>query len=173
MLQGESNIVVARVSPVPADIPALLDTMRPGSTVEDVRITAEMTAELMEVKTGTFTITRLSPSKQPVLSPFAEWRWRVVPLDYGSQELNLIVTALVRLPDRESTVHQLPVKTARIQVIARPGFIVREFFDKNWQWILGTSGISIVVWLFRRVLMRALNRLLRRKTVATDDKPMD
>jgi hypothetical protein len=109
-----------------------------------------MEAELKPAEAGTFEVLPITPTKQAVIPPYTEWTWSVRPLRAGSHRLYLSVVAIIKLSDGKSEQKALS-KISEIHVEVSPGYIVRAFAAKNWQWLLGSPVVlGAVSWLLAR-----------------------
>ena len=122
--------------------------------VERLKASFVMTASL-SADAGDFEIVPLSSEGQALVDPFTDWIWRVTPLRSGDLALNVRVTARIRLSNGSSEDRDLLVQAAQISVRANPRWRATKFWERNWQWILGSPILGgVLTWLAARLLRR-------------------
>lgn len=148
MRQGQKYRVLVRVSPE-AKQPS---TPYPGTppVVESIRTSGVMTAEL-EHEPESFHVQRIGSARQPIVPPFTDWQWDVTPLKSGRRNLNVVVTAVIRLSDGTQEESQVVVKTATISVSVNPLYVAGEFWASHWEFVLGSPlFVALVFWVAKR-----------------------
>lgn len=92
----------------------------------------------VELSGSAFTITPLSETDQPVgARGFAPWEWDVTSRRSGTQKLRLHVSMRIPVQDRADERRSIPVLERTIEVKVNTGYSLRQFWEKNWQWLLG------------------------------------
>lgn len=114
--------------------------------VQGVQIAPLMEAQL--VGEPAFDMTPLTPPRQPVsrAAP-TEWRWTVRAMEDGRHILNLTINAVVTV-DNERFPRSLNVLNRDIDVYITAPQRIGMFLSGNWQWLVGTIVIPLVVWLW-------------------------
>lgn len=114
--------------------------------VQGVQIAPLMEAQLAGAPA--FDVMPLTPVRQPVsrATP-TEWRWTVRAVESGKHTLNLTINAVVTV-DNERFPRSLNVLNRDIDVYITPPQRVGMFLSSNWQWLVGTVVIPLVVWLW-------------------------
>jgi hypothetical protein len=90
-----------------------------------------------ELSGPAFTITQLSERDQPIgKQGFAPWEWDVTSRQAGRQTLQLRVSMRIPVEGRPDERRSIPVLERTISVQVDAGYSLREFWSKNWQWLL-------------------------------------
>lgn len=95
-------------------------------------------ATFMKVRlTGSgFDILPLSSEEQIVAGDtFTQWSWDVTPRSTGSQNLVLVVTARVKIPDFGEESKDIQVVERQIEVQVSPAQAAQLFFKNNLEWL--------------------------------------
>jgi hypothetical protein len=97
-----------------------------------------------------FRIVPITPERQAVSPRGAtEWKWTVVPLQPGPQQLHLVLSAVIsvddeRVPGRVQTFERsIAVEVTALQRIKR-------FTGKNWQWSFVVVLVPVGRWSWKR-----------------------
>jgi hypothetical protein len=113
------------------------------ATIEDVKISGEMSAELRG-DVDAFDIKALSTDVQNIDDvSYTEWEWIVIPKKSGPNPLKLIV----KVKDMNK---DIVVFNKDISVQKNVGDSVGKFFDKYWQWFMTTIIIPIFIYFWNR-----------------------
>jgi hypothetical protein len=113
------------------------------ATIEDVRISGEMSAEL-KGSSIFFDIKKLSTANQDIDSiSYTEWEWIVTPKKSGPHALKLIV----KLKDLNK---DIVVFNKNIFVQKNVEYSLGSFFYKYWQWFMTTIIIPIFIYFWNR-----------------------
>jgi hypothetical protein len=122
--------------------------------VERLKTSAFMTAVLV-ADANDFDVKGLSSDSQALVGDFTDWVWSVTPLRDGALTLSIRVTARVRLSDGSSETHDLLVKDTPITVRSNPRWRLSRFWNRNWQWMLGSPIVlGVLGWLGSRIAKR-------------------
>lgn len=80
---------------------------------------------------------------------YAQWEWRVTPLQPGTQELTLSATAIIFLPGRGEKAS--PPRTLNEIIIVQVDrwYNARQFFANNWQWLWAVIVVPAAGLLWR------------------------
>jgi hypothetical protein len=115
-------------------------------TVEALQIAPLMEAQLEGAMA--FEVKPLSPARQPVSrSAPTEWRWSITAQEGGTQALHLTISAIITV-DGERFPRSLNVLDRVIEVDVSAAQRLAMFVDGNWQWVMGTIIIPVVVWVW-------------------------
>jgi hypothetical protein len=156
MTQGTPEMVLVRIAR--GDVIDVQSGFRDRAWVERVKVSGSMRVTL----TGDpddFSIVALSSETQALVGPGSDWSWRVTPLRSGNLPLHLRVTARIHLSNGSQENYDLPVKTAQIAVRADRVWQAKAFWDRNWQWVLGSPIVlGALGWLSARALKRRSRR---------------
>ena len=79
----------------------------------------------------------------------APWDFDVRPLRAGLRVLRVLVSLRIKVEGKDELV-DLPSYEREVRVRVAPIRTAGEFCGKNWQWIAGSVGIPVVVWLVTR-----------------------
>lgn len=113
------------------------------ATIEDVKVSGEMSAELRG-DLESFNIIALStPTQNLDNQSYTEWEWVVVPKKSGRTPLKLVIKLKELNKD-------IVVFNKDIIVEKNVGYSVQGFFDKYWQWIMTTIIIPIFLYFWNR-----------------------
>jgi hypothetical protein len=120
---------------------------------DDVQVSSVAIAPVMEATLEgkpSFDVTALTPMRQPVggESP-TEWRWMVRANEEGKHALHLSMNAVIKVGG-EQYPRSLKVFDRDIEVEITMVQRVNRFTSNNWQWELGTVGIPLGLWWWRR-----------------------
>lgn len=105
-----------------------------------------------------FDIARITDEEQ-ILSDDAptEWLWKLNPKSAGKYEVNLSVTAIIKLDGRESKHHLRTFdKTVIIEITKKQ--ILSEWIKENYKWLVSTLLIPIFVFLFKEKFKKLLEK---------------
>lgn len=105
-----------------------------------------------------FDITKITEEEQ-VLSDAGptEWLWKLSPKSSGKHEVNLSVTAVVKLDGRESKHHLRTFdKTVTVEVTSKQ--LIIDWLEENYKWIISTLIIPVFVFLFKEKFKKLLEK---------------
>ena len=105
-----------------------------------------------------FDITKITEEEQ-VLSDAepTEWLWKLSPKSSGKHEVNLSVTAVVKLDGRESKHHLRTFdKTVTVEVTSKQ--LIIDWLEENYKWIISTLIIPVFVFLFKEKFKKLLEK---------------
>jgi hypothetical protein len=91
-------------------------------------------------------VTALTPVQQAVsrAAP-TEWRWSVRAAQTGTHALHLTINAIITVAG-ERYPRSLDIFDRTIEVDIASSQRLAMFLEQNWQWLLGTIVIPLVVW---------------------------
>jgi hypothetical protein len=113
------------------------------ATIEDIRVSGDMSAELRGDK-NTFSIVTLSTEDQNIDNEsYTEWEWVVVPMKNGTSPLKLVI----KMKDLNK---DIVVFNKNIEIKSNIPVAVEGFFDKYWQWFMTTIIIPIFIYFWNR-----------------------
>lgn len=75
---------------------------------------------------------------------YTQWSWTVTPLKPGSSKLKIVI-AIVRNGSKKETVYEDSILVQR-DVVKQTG----TFFEKYWQWLIGTLILPFGIWLYKK-----------------------
>ena len=118
---------------------------------EPIKVGDVMAAKL---RGAGFDIKALSSGTQVVpqgnaADAYAQWTWRVTPTAGGSQQLILLVSVVIKVRGVDDTVRDLPVFRRTVEVDVDRVRAVKAFVAGNWQFLLTTLAIPLVLWLVK------------------------
>jgi hypothetical protein len=73
------------------------------------------------------------------------WLWDVKPTKSGTQSLLLVVSAQIKIDDQVA-LKDIPVFERYVTVKVNRMYVAKEFFSKNWQWLIGTAIGTGIIW---------------------------
>ena len=116
--------------------------------VESLQVGNLMTAKLAG---SDFEIISYNEEKQVILNKsYAQWAWDVIPKKSGILDLNLTISVKVIFSDDVGQ-SDYPVITKKVNVRVNPAYSVATFLEGNWQWLLGTIIIPVLLWMWKKV----------------------
>lgn len=140
MKVGSKEYVEARISGDITD--ELTKGIKGQFQSRDIKVSESMTVEL---KGDNFKIVSLTSSQEMVINqPYTQWEWEVTPLKIGTYVLSIIVDAIIFLPNRPGQKTHIETLNEKIVVKVNPQFMISNFLENNWQYIL-TTIIAIIV----------------------------
>jgi hypothetical protein len=116
--------------------------------VESLQVGNFMKAKL----TGSdFEIISYNENEQVILNKsYAQWAWDVIPKRSGNLDLNLTISVKV-IYSNDVGQSDYPVITKRVYVRVNPAYSVVTFLEENWQWLLGTIIIPVLLWMWKKI----------------------
>lgn len=97
-----------------------------------------------------FTVVPVTEEEQAIIGgKSTEWLWTLTPKRSGTHDINLTVTAILKVDGRESK-HQLKTFEKQIQIKVKPGQVILDWFKSYWQWLTTTLVLPLILWLWRR-----------------------
>jgi hypothetical protein len=113
------------------------------ATIDDIKISGEMTAELRG-DSDAFFIKSLSTKVQNIDNEsYTEWEWVVTPKKIGESPLKLIIK--VKGSNKDIVVFNKNIKVKKNVSVEVVGF-----FDSNWQWLMTTIIIPVFIYFWNR-----------------------
>ncbi|HEV2951214.1 MAG TPA: hypothetical protein VGZ51_03830, partial [Actinomycetota bacterium] len=109
-------------------------------------------SDLMEARlTGLgFRIQAISDERQPVgRSGVTRWSWEIEPVEAGSKDLHLTVSAIVNVRGTEST-YTIQTFERTLAVDVAWSERVSGFVGDNWQWLWTAILIPVAAWVVQR-----------------------
>ena len=105
--------------------------------------------EVMKLKLlgNAFEITEINNDAQSIINnATTDWSWNVKPLKRGNQQLILLVSIQLNSPKSGQSYVDFPVFEKTIKVKVNRIRLMKDFFIKNWQWLLGLIVGSGLLW---------------------------
>lgn len=113
------------------------------ATIEDVRVSGEMSAELRGDLDDFKIISLSTPNQNIDDESYTEWEWIVTPKKSGQSPLKLVIK--VKESNKDIIVFNKQIKIKSNMPVA-----VEGFFEKYWQWFMTTIIIPIFIWFWNR-----------------------
>lgn len=126
----------------------------------DIRTTPIMKARLIDPKDINFKIVPLSEEEQFIENnDYTVWTWNVTPLTKGNDQLSLIVDIVI---DDKSK--NIKVYDGVIYVYSNETVIdkITEFLLTNWEFIVGTILIPLIVYLYSKFGKKIIRKRIKR-----------
>jgi hypothetical protein len=156
---GDITRIEARIARTIGELGLTQGMLGPGvPQVEVLRVSSFMGTELSGEN---FDIKALNDASQIVEEGTpTQWAWDVKATKPGKQMLHLKVWARILAPPLPEQVKDLPVLDRAVDVQVNPAYSATQFWENNWQWVLG-SGFSAsavaVIWKLRDRVSRSLD----------------
>jgi len=150
MVVGEISIVDMTISKNMniTEIVTEIETFSDESIYTDnIRITPIMRAKLIDPSGINFIITPLTSEEQIIENNgYTIWKWNVMPLIKGSNDLYLSVDVII-----DDNSKSIEVYNDKILVISNETFITKttNFFLEHWKWFLSTLIIPILIFFYK------------------------
>lgn len=111
-----------------------------------VRVTGTMGVTLVDPDPDrAFSIVSIGGSTQGVdKEGYTEWQWNVCAKRSGEHTLSLVV-AIVRGGNKKESVWQSSIRVRNNEVV-----VIKGFWETNWQWLISSLIVPILVWLWKR-----------------------
>lgn len=105
-----------------------------------------------------FHITKITEEEQ-ILSDTepTEWLWKLNAKSSGKHEINLSVTAIVKVDGRESK-HHLKTFDKTVIVEITGNQLIMDWLETNYKWIISTLIIPVFVFLFKEKFKKLLEK---------------
>jgi len=146
---NETALVQLRLSlqAAVAELKARIDAAAPGRRDSaEVLVMPHMEARLSGDATQV-RIVAVAPEVQAVSARLdTSWTWDVTALMPGRHSLHLTLNAVLEGGDRRS----VQTFDRIIEVDAGPGYWIKGFFQKNWQWLWSAILIPLAGWGWKR-----------------------
>lgn len=130
-------------------------------TVKGQKISKEIEVSkivIAKITAPDFDVVPITPEEQILsLRKPTEWLWTLSPKSTGTFEVNLTVTAVINARGRETT-HHLKTFDKTIVVEITTQQVIKHWFGKNWQWVIGTIIIPLLVFFFKDYVLGLLKR---------------
>jgi len=190
MTQGNNVTASARISQKDlAEIAHLLTQglKGSGSPISETVLTGKkMRVSLTATKPEAFTI-RIIGDDVKIISdrpeqPYTDWQWDVVAKESGNQELHLLASAILLLPDGSAEFMEQPVRDKTVHVKVSYGYLGGEvakvggqfFADKDTiKWLIAgipTLLAAIFGFLKRNSIKRLFKKLFMKKSQGAKGK---
>lgn len=96
-----------------------------------------------------FKITYVTPEEQILAEKKStEWEWILQPLTAGNHEVKLVVTAVIKVGNRETT-HSLEKFNKVLTIEITKKQILENWWDENYKWVIGTLLLPLLGFLFK------------------------
>lgn len=105
-----------------------------------------------------FDVTLITPEEQILsFTKPTEWLWTLSPKSSGKFEVNLSVNAVITVNGRETS-HHLKTFDKTIVIEITNQQIVKNWIDKNWQWVIGSIIIPLLVFFLKDYVLNLFKR---------------
>lgn len=127
-----------------------------GKTVsKKIQVSKIVTAK---ITAPDFDVTLITPEEQVLsFNKPTEWLWTLSPKSSGKFEVNLSVNAVININGRETS-HHLKTFEKTIVVEITTQQIVKNWIAKNWQWVISTLIIPLLLFFFKDKVLKSLKR---------------
>lgn len=132
-------------------------TVKGTATAKEIKVSKIVKATLVAPD---FNITKITEEEQ-ILSDTepTEWLWTLSPKSAGNHEVNLSVTAIIKIDGRESKYH-LKTFDKTIVVEITKAQVLTIWLNENWKWIISTLIIPLIVFMFKEKFKTLISRLI-------------
>lgn len=97
-----------------------------------------------------FAITKITPEEQALSENHTtEWLWKLSPKSVGVHEVEVTVTAVIKV-DGSTTSHHIRTYDQIVRIEITPGQVIDRWVEDNWQWAFTTLIIPFGIWAYRR-----------------------
>lgn len=128
-------------------------TVRGNKTSKKIQVSRVLRATLTAPD---FQVTNITDEEQVLAdTESTEWLWMLKPKTSGTHEINLSVTAVVKVNGRESK-HHLKTFDKTIVIEITKQQVVESWFDENWKWVISTLIIPLLIFLFKERVKKLL-----------------
>lgn len=128
-------------------------TVRGNKTSKKIQVSRVVRATLTAPD---FQVTNITDEEQVLAdTESTEWLWVLKPKTSGTHEINLSVTAVVKVDGRESK-HHLKTFDKTIVVEITKQQVVENWFEENWKWVISTLIIPLLIFLFKERVKKLL-----------------
>lgn len=105
-----------------------------------------------------FTVTKITEEEQIISdNKSTEWLWTLKPKSVGIHEINLSVTAIIKVNGRESK-HHLKTFEQKVLIEITQQQIIENWLYEHWKWILSTLVFPFIVFIFKDKFKRWLSK---------------
>lgn len=103
-----------------------------------------------------FVVTNITDEEQ-ILSDVntTEWLWKLTPKNAGTYEVNLSVSAIIKLDNKESK-HHIKTFDKTITIIVTKEQIFMLWIKENYKWLVTTFLIPLVIFAFKEKFKKLL-----------------
>jgi len=157
MVVGEISIVDMTISKN-MDITEIITEIETFSDesiyTENIRIAPIMRAKLIDPTGTNFTIIPITPEEQIIENNgYTTWKWNVIPLIKGSNDLYLSVDVII-----DNNSKSIEVYNDKILVISNETITMKitNFFLEYWEWFLSTLIIPILSFFYKSKIKKKL-----------------
>ena len=149
---GNTYKAVATVSKSESDKILFQNIDRSGFKAEVIKISSRVKMVLIDpTEDKNFKITPLNTEEQLVYnSTNSIWKWNIIPVRSGENELILRTTVKV-LDELGENLKDIPVFEKKITVNASMSFITKQFIGDYWQWLSTTIIIPFILFVYHRI----------------------
>lgn len=155
---GVQTQVVASITKAQNDSILFLALDSKAFAKENIMVSSKVKMTLIDPSSGKdFQIQALNSEEQFVgISSNTIWRWTVVPISSGQNTLILRATVFI-VSEMGHVPKDIPVFEKQVNVFASPLLTAQQFFENNWQWLIGSSASPFLIWGLRRRFRRQRN----------------
>jgi len=122
-------------------------TVAGKTTTAQVKISKIVIASLAA---PSFKITKITPEQQILIeNGTTEWLWKLEPTEVGNHEIEVTITAVIKI-DGDSTTHHIRTYDHTIKVEITPKQLVDGWFKAHWEWLFSTLLFPLGIWFYAR-----------------------
>ena len=151
MKVGNSYVAKLRISNGGGDI--ILEGIDIENNNKKIKVIKSRIGRIMGVKLSNigdekdFDIRLLNSEVQVIEEgrSYTSWEWVITPLIHGKKILKMVI--IIKEGD---FVKDVPVYEDYIYIRSSPGFYLRGFIEKYWQWLLGTIIIPLFLFIWNK-----------------------
>jgi hypothetical protein len=151
MKVGNSYVAKLRISNGGGDI--ILEGIDIENNNKKIKVIKSRIGRIMGVKLSNignekdFDIRLLNSEVQVIEEgrSYTSWEWVITPLIHGKKILKMVI--IIKEGD---FVKDVPVYEDYIYIRSSPGFYLRGFIEKYWQWLLGTIIIPLFLFIWSK-----------------------
>lgn len=140
--------VVLRISSSKSTV-SIYDSLQGEVRTSEIPVTQTMEVKLVDPSPSDHKYFEIVPdnnAEQLVENgeTFTEWSWNVTPVRPGSSSLKIIIS-IIRDGHKKDTVYEDSVLVEKDLPVQ-----VEYFWQKYWQWLIGTFILPFLLWLWKR-----------------------
>lgn len=160
-IQGSANINDDIKAQLLIDPNQLLEDLNKNLQVEGRKILK--TIEISEVVKASlvapeFVVTKITEEEQVISDHKAtEWTWSLKPRSPGLHEVNLTVTAIIKINGRESRYH-LKAFEQKVLVEITKQQILESWFKEHWKWVFGSLLFPLLGFILKDKFKKWLSK---------------
>lgn len=101
-----------------------------------------------------FDVVAITPEQQALTTTEpTEWLWELQPKSAGTHDVQLTVTAVIKV-DGDKSEHHLKTFEKSVTVQITPMQVIKAWLAKYWQWIVSTLIVPLGVWIYKEKIKK-------------------